>query len=210
MDAVSACHSAVLGAPQAAAAVRALGAYHERFRGRLAPGAVAAIHIGSLSCEQFRWGLCSKMGCSLHAYADCADSIILVRLMPWLAPGPGCRIQGHVHRGLTAAASLAKSLPYIKFLCSLPECFPRTGNSQHIQTLAFVAQTLLDCLEKSVPPGAPRASQNGAGRAAGSSGAVPARVLTVNDFLFATGLDNVNLFQLLRRALLHVFWCVSS
>jgi len=41
VDAVSACHSATLAAPQAAAALGALRAYHERFRGRLAPGAAA-------------------------------------------------------------------------------------------------------------------------------------------------------------------------
>jgi hypothetical protein len=41
VEAVSACHSATLAAPQAAAALGALSAYHERFRGRLAPGAAA-------------------------------------------------------------------------------------------------------------------------------------------------------------------------
>lgn len=49
VDAVSACHSAVLSAPQAAGAVSALDTYHERFRGRLAPGAVSALRTGSLS-----------------------------------------------------------------------------------------------------------------------------------------------------------------
>ena len=50
VDAVSACHSATLGAPQVAAAIRVLSAYHERFRGRLAPGAVTAAHSGSHPC----------------------------------------------------------------------------------------------------------------------------------------------------------------
>lgn len=113
-------------------------------------------------------------------------------------PGP-CEL------GLDSVRVAGDTLPYTGFQCSLPHCFQRTGNSQHIQTLAFVAQTLLDCLEKGIPPGGSRAGRNGAARAAGSSAALPARVLTVNDFLFATGLDNVNLFQLLRHALLHVF-----
>jgi len=38
VDAVSACHSALLSVAQASTALHALNAYHERFRGRLAPG----------------------------------------------------------------------------------------------------------------------------------------------------------------------------
>lgn len=73
MDAVSACHSAVLSAAQASAALRALNAYHERFRGRLAPGvgpsakreslcsAVASRgssrHVWMRTC---RWHVCCK------------------------------------------------------------------------------------------------------------------------------------------------------
>ncbi|KAK9843489.1 hypothetical protein WJX81_005623 [Elliptochloris bilobata] len=110
VDAVSACHSAVLRAPQAAASLRALSAYHKRFRGCLAP-----------------------------------------------------------------------------------------GNSQHIQTLTLLARTLLDTLEKGLPSTKPRAGQLGPpATTGGNPTAAPARVLTVNDFLFATGLDNINLFQLLR------------
>ena len=52
VDAVSTCHSAVLGAPQAAVAVRALSAYYERFRGRLAPGTVAATKKESQAYKQ--------------------------------------------------------------------------------------------------------------------------------------------------------------
>ena len=60
VDAVSACHSAMLGAPQVAAAVRALSAYHERFRGRLAPGAVAAGPSGWWPNEEWQGVCCGK------------------------------------------------------------------------------------------------------------------------------------------------------
>ena len=62
------------------------------------------------------------------------------------------------------------------------------GNSKHIQTLISLASLLL-------------ASLSGAdGKAA------PARLQTVNGFLFSAGLDNINIFRLMRWILLkHLF-----
>ena len=56
------------------------------------------------------------------------------------------------------------------------------GNSKHIQTLISLATLLLASL----------------GRADGQH--APARLQTVNGFLFSAGLDNMNLFRLMRFA----------
>ncbi len=56
-----------------------------------------------------------------------------------------------------------------------------SGNSKHIQSLIVLASTLHGCLERQ-QGGEPRAPQ----------------ILTVNDFLFSKGLDNLNLFRLIR------------
>ena len=62
------------------------------------------------------------------------------------------------------------------------ECFQWfAGNSKHIQSLVALAMTLYDCLE-----------QDGRDKPAA------AQILTVNDFLFSKGLDNLNLFRLIR------------
>ena len=62
VDAVSACHSALLSAAQASAALHALTAYHERFRGRLAPG------VGpSAKCERL-CNAAASTGSSRHTY----------------------------------------------------------------------------------------------------------------------------------------------
>jgi len=81
----------------------------------------------------------------------------------------------------------------------------RAGNSRHIQTLLGLARTLLGCLEAGLPDRPPcAAAQRPTARPGGPGSEDPTtRVLTVNDFLFATGLDNINLFQLLRRAARH-------
>ena len=59
-----------------------------------------------------------------------------------------------------------------------------SGNSKHIQSLIALVATLHGCLEPQ-QGGEPRAPQ----------------ILTVNDFLFSKGLDNLNLFRLIRYAL---------
>lgn len=58
------------------------------------------------------------------------------------------------------------------------------GNSKHIQSLIALATTLYDCLEQ-------------------DKGSMPAaaQILTINDFLFSKGLDNLNLFRLIRCVL---------
>ena len=61
-----------------------------------------------------------------------------------------------------------------------------TGNSKHIQSLIALASTLHSCLEQ--------------GRDAKKAAA---QILTVNDFLFSKGLDNLNMFRLIRSALKH-------
>ncbi|CAK0764311.1 hypothetical protein CVIRNUC_003145 [Coccomyxa viridis] len=55
------------------------------------------------------------------------------------------------------------------------------GNSKHIQSLIVLTSTLHGCLERQ-RGGEPRAPQ----------------IVTVNDFLFSKGLDNLNLFRLIR------------
>ena len=67
------------------------------------------------------------------------------------------------------------------------------GNSRHLQTLLLVCSKLLRFLgEQSPSTPAFTASRKleGAGRAAS--------VLTVNDFLFTAGLDDINMFRLIR------------
>jgi chromosome transmission fidelity protein 1 len=65
------------------------------------------------------------------------------------------------------------------------------GNARHIQMLIRAAETLAT------------AAAGGGNRVGGARGAAAqpqsqARAVTVNDFLFASGLDNVNLFKLVR------------
>ena len=55
------------------------------------------------------------------------------------------------------------------------------GNSKHIQSLIALATTLHGCLEQGM-----------------EEKAAAAQILTVNDFLFSKGLDNLNLFRLIR------------
>lgn len=55
------------------------------------------------------------------------------------------------------------------------------GNSKHIQSLIALATTLHGCLERRQ-----------------EATAASAQILTVNDFLFSKGLDNLNLFRLIR------------
>ena len=55
------------------------------------------------------------------------------------------------------------------------------GNSKHIQSLIGLATTLHGCLERRQ-----------------EATAASAHILTVNDFLFSKGLDNLNLFRLIR------------
>lgn len=89
----------------------------------------------------------------------------------------------------------------------------RAGNSRHIQTLIGLASALLGCLEAGLPVRAPCGTQLGPPTPlmGARADAAAARVLTVNDFLFATGLDNINFFQLLRRAcVLSCTWCDCS
>lgn len=77
-----------------------------------------------------------------------------------------------------------------------------TGNIKHIQTIISLAKALHACLESGLSSGPPSATlQRPPGKARVAPAAELTRVLTVNDFLFATGLDNINLFQLLRCAL---------
>ena len=59
-----------------------------------------------------------------------------------------------------------------------------SGNSKHIQSLIALVATLHGCLEPQ-QGGEPRAPQ----------------IHTVNDFLFSKGLDNLNLFRLIRCVL---------
>jgi chromosome transmission fidelity protein 1 len=63
-------------------------------------------------------------------------------------------------------------------------------NAKNVQALMRAA----DALAKSAGGGAARASQ-----APSSAAAAAAKAVTVNDFLFSTGLDNVNMFQLVRH-----------
>ena len=65
-----------------------------------------------------------------------------------------------------------------------PLCGLSSGNSKHIQSLMALVATLHSCLEpqQGGEPGAPQ-------------------ILTVNDFLFSRGLDNLNLFRLIRYVL---------
>ena len=132
-----------------------------------------------------------------------ASTISLLHSQSWFVLLHKRHITGPLASCWTVSAVLRLHISRNILRGSPPHC-KRAGNSQHIQTLAFVARTLLDCLEKGVPPGAPQAGQKVPARAARSPAAAPARVLTVNDFLFATGLDNVNLFQLLRHARSHM------
>jgi hypothetical protein len=55
------------------------------------------------------------------------------------------------------------------------------GNSKHIQSLVALATTLHGCLELRQ-----------------EAIAASAQMLTVNDFLFSKGLDNLNFFRLIR------------
>lgn len=55
------------------------------------------------------------------------------------------------------------------------------GNSKHIQSLIALVTTLYGCLYRD-----------------GEDGKAAAQILTVNDFLFSKGLDNLNLFRLIR------------
>ena len=59
-----------------------------------------------------------------------------------------------------------------------------SGNSKHIQSLIALVATLHGCLEPQ-QGGEPRMPQ----------------ILTVNEFLFSKGLDNLNLFRLIRYVL---------
>jgi hypothetical protein len=70
------------------------------------------------------------------------------------------------------------------------------GNSKHIQTLTSLATLLLAAL---------RGNGGASGEPCSRAGGVqqqqqPAALQTVNDFLFSAGLDNINLFRLIRRA----------
>lgn len=69
------------------------------------------------------------------------------------------------------------------------------GNSKHIQTLTSLASLLLAALG-----GGSGAAGEACGRVGAQQQQQPARLQTVNDFLFSAGLDNINLFRLIRRA----------
>lgn len=62
------------------------------------------------------------------------------------------------------------------------------GNARHLQALLAAATKLGAFLR-------PQAAAGAGGR---SGAASEARAMTVNDFLFAAGLDHVNLFSLIR------------
>ncbi|KAK9816819.1 hypothetical protein WJX72_005361 [[Myrmecia] bisecta] len=77
-------------------------------------------------------------------------------------------------------------------LSSYHECFRARlapGNSKHIQTLLQLAQSLLDGLTS------PAGMTVGSGPAR-STAASQLCIQTVNEFLFSTGLDNVNMFRI--------------
>ena len=93
---------------------------------------------------------------------------------------------------------------------SRPAAAPCAGNARHLQTLLNLAATLGQQMTP-LPAGSTvvhhhhhhhqqqqqqsRGSSSSSAQASGSSGAV---VQTVNDFLLGSGLDNLNLFKLVR------------
>ena len=65
--------------------------------------------------------------------------------------------------------------------------------------LIYVTETLLSHLQAKSPDGAPQPGKPSTASQAAAEKAGPSpSVSKVNDFLFLTGLDNVNLFRLVR------------
>ena len=75
-----------------------------------------------------------------------------------------------------------------------------SGNDQNIQMLIYVAETLLSHLQATSngTPRPGRPSPLAASQAAAEQAGPSPSISKVNDFLFVTGLDNVNLFRLVR------------
>lgn len=78
--------------------------------------------------------------------------------------------------------------------CSLSVLLPHAGNARHLQTLMTAAQKLGSFLQQAAAGG----DGGGGGNGGTTVHAAAAKALSVNDFLFAVGLDNLNLFSVLR------------
>ena len=71
------------------------------------------------------------------------------------------------------------------------------GNSRHIQSIISLAAALRSALQTSEVTGAHKAQH---AQQAQQSQHTPQQVQTVNDFLFRTQLDGINMFKLVRSA----------
>jgi hypothetical protein len=192
-DAVASAHSAELSAAQAALALAQLRAYVDRFSSRLAAGALCCaggdrqgqgngtavkgmgwghkLHRGWLGREHARGACAAARAAAGHAHAQ----------------GAPC---GRTPVHTACQRALPASLP------AWPAAL-RAGNCRNIQTLVRVAAALWAAAgPQQQPPGAGAATPN-AGHSGSSSGS-GGSVLTVNEFLLSTGLDNVNMFKLCR------------
>ena len=135
------------------------------------------------------------------ATAKLALDTYFTRFSSRLAPGAStmilwclnndCAYWYHCHRTQSSCSESA-CLQYVQacIACSRAslyetrEQWPQwlAGNSKHIQSLIALATVLHDCLEQDK-----------------SSTPAAAQILTVNNFLFSKGLDNLNLFRLIRH-----------
>lgn len=210
MDAINSSHAAELTEAAATTAHRQLSAYFQRFQSRLAPGNCR--HIQTLS-------RCAQVGCASCLRAVAGLGWTGTRFNPMVAPS-NCRrlrmrsrgaqegLRERCAWGLAVRQVARRPEEVARLLPPGPTPVPTAGMSRPHST----AQVLSRAASGALPLAATSASGGAAagapskGHGSGGSGstggngasASAGAVLTVNDFLLQTGLDNLNLFKLVR------------